>query len=195
MIEIRLHLSASACLAVPMDGNHAQFGGKHRLRRDGAWRGVGFDGGHDDARPFAKLVAVRGHGAHPDLDHGSTVQAAEAELRLIRRAGRMPRSTIHMLAPLNGVIADFDGRVVRGFGHGRPHGRGQTVGIPVRAEVGVRLHHKTKRSPRHAMVTVGRGGRAALATGQCGTARDALDLLRLSDGCVVFDVVQGDGSA
>ena len=195
MVEVRFHRRASACPAIPMDGHHAKLGRKHRLRRYGAWRRVGFDGDHDDARPFAELVTVRGHGSHPDLDLRAAIQASEAKLRLVGGAGGMPGRAIHVLAPLDGVIADFDGGVIRRFGHGGPHGRGQAVRIPVRAEVGVRLHHKTKRSLRHAMVTVGRGGRAALATGQCRATGDALDFLRLTYGSVVFDVVQRDGRA
>ena len=69
------------------------------------------------------------------------------------------------------------------------------MGIPVRADIRVRLHDQSERGFRHAMVTVGRGGRAALAAGQRGATGDALDLLRLTDRSVILDVVQRDGRA
>ena len=192
VVEVGFHRRAGGGLAIPVDGHHAQFRGKHRLRRHGARGHVGFDGGHDDARPFAELVGIRWHGAYPDLDLSAAVKVAEAQLRLVRRSGRMPRRTVHVLAPLDGIIADLNGRVIGRFGHCGPHGGGQAVGETVRADVGVGLHDQTLRSLRHAMVTVGRGGRAALATGQRGTTSDALDFLRLTHGSVIFDVVQGD---
>ena len=195
MVEVRFHRRASACLAIPVDGDHAQFGGKHRLGRDGAWRGVGFDGGHDDARPFAQLVRIRRHSPDPDLDLRAAIQAAEAKLRLIRRASGMPRSTVHMPAPFDGIIADLNGGVIRRFGHCRPRSRGQTMRETIRTNVGVGLHDQSERGLRHAMVTIRRGGRATLTSRQCGTARDALDLLRLTDRSVILDVVQRDGRA
>ena len=191
MVEVRFHRRATACLAIPVDGHHAKLGRQYRLRRYGAWRHVRFDGGHDSFRPFAELVRIRRHGPDAHLDLRAAIQSAETKLRLISRAGRMPRRTIHVPAPLNGVIADLDGGVIRGLCDSAPRCCGQTVGVPVRPDICVCLHHKPKRSLRHAMVTV-RGGRAALATGQRGTTGDALDLLRLTHRSVILDVIQRD---
>ena len=195
MVEVRFHLSASACPAVPVDGHHAKLGRQYRLGRYGAWRRVGLDGGHENARPFAELVRIRRDCPDPDLDLRAAIQASEAKLRLIGRAGGMPGRAIHVLTPLNGVIANLNGGIVRCFGHGGPHGGRQSMGIPVRADIRVRLHDQSERGFRHAMVTVGRGGRAALTAGQRGATGDALDLLRLTDRSVILDVVQRDGRA
>ena len=192
MVEVRFHRRAGCCPAVPVDGHHAKLGRQYRLRRYGAWRRIRLHSCHHDSRPITQLVGICRHCPDAHFDLRATIQATEAKLRLIGRASRMPRRTIHMPAPLDGVIADFDGRVIRGFGHGGPHGRGQAVRIPVRAEVGVRLHHKAKRSLRHAMVTIGRGGRAALAASQCGATRDAFYLLRLTHGSVILNIIQSD---
>ena len=192
MVEVRFHLSASVCPAIPMDGHHAKLRRQYRLRRHGAWRRIRFDRGHENARPSAELVRIRRHSPDAHLDLRAAIQAAEAKLRLIGRAGGMPGRAVHVLAPLDGVIADFDGGVIRRFGHCRPRSRGQTMRETIAADIGVRLHHKPKRSLRHAMVTIRRGCRTTLATGQRGAAGDALDLLRLAHGCIVFDVVQGD---
>ena len=192
MVEVRFHLSASACPAIPVDGDHSKLGRENRLRRYRARSHVRFDGGHENARPFAELVRIRRHGPDAHLDLRAAIQAAETELSLIGGAGGMPERAIHVLAPLDGVIADLDGGVIRRFGHCRPRSRGQTMRETIRTNVGVGLHDQSERGFRRAMVTVGRGGRAALAAGQRGAAGDALDLLRLSDGCIVFDVVQCD---
>ena len=104
----------------------------------------------------------------------------------------MPGRAIHVLAPLNGVIADFDGGVIRRFGHCRPRSRGQTMRETVAADIGISLHHKPKRSLRHAMVTIRRGGRTTFATGQSGATGNALELLRLTHGSVILDIIQSD---
>ena len=127
MIEVRFHRRAGGGPAVPVDGHHAKLGRQYRLRRYGAWRRVRFDGGHENARPFAEPVRIRRHSPDTHLDLRAAIQAAETKLRLIGHAGGMPRRAIHVPAPLNGVIADLDGRVVRGFGHGGPRSRGQTM--------------------------------------------------------------------
>ena len=192
MVEVRFHRRAGGGPAVPMDGHHAKLRRENRLGRYGAWRRVRFDGGHENARPFAELVRIRRHGPDAHLDLRAAIQAAETELRLIGGAGGMPRRAVHVLAPLDGVIADLNGRVVRGFGHGGPRSRGQTMRETIRANVGVGLHDQSERGFRHAMVTVGRGGRTTLAAGQRCATGDALDLLRLTYGSVVLDVIQGD---
>ena len=127
MVEIRFHRRAGGGPAVPVDGHHAKLGRQYRLRRGRAWRRIRFDRGHENARPFSELVRIRRHSPDTHLDLRAAIQAAETELRLIGHAGGMPRRAIHVLAPLNGVIADLDGRVVRGFGHGGPRSRGQTM--------------------------------------------------------------------
>ena len=154
MVEVRLHLRAGSGLAVPVDGDHAKLRGKQRLGWYGAWRRIRFDGGHENARPFTKLVRIRRHSPDAHLDLSAAIQTAEAKLRLISRASGMPGRAIHVLAPLDGIIADFDGGVIRRFGHCRPRSRGQTMRETVAADIGISLHHKTKRSLRHAMVTV-----------------------------------------
>ena len=190
MVEVRLHLRAGRGLAIPVDGNNTKLGGEHRLARHGAWGHVVLDGDDDDARPFAELVRICRHSPDPDLDLRAAIKATKAKLRLIGRSGGMPRRTILMQLPLDSIIADFDCRIVCRLGHGGPHGRGQAMRIPVRPDVSVRLHDETLRRFRHAMVTVRRDGGAALTAGQCRAARDALDLLRLTHGSVIFDVVQ-----
>ena len=97
-----------------------------------------------------------------------------------------------MLAPLDGVIADFDGRVIRGFGHSRPHGGGQAVRETVRADVGVGLHDETLRRLRHAMVMVSGDGGSALTASQCRATGDALDFLRLTHRSVILNIIQSD---
>ena len=189
MVEVRFHLSASACLAIPVDGHHAKLRREHRLRRHGAWRRIRFDSCHHDGRPFAELVRIRWHSPDPDLDLRAAIQAAEAKLRLIGRSGGMPGRAIHVLAPLDGITANLNGGIVRGLRDRTPRGGRQTMRIPIRADIRVGLHDQTERRFWDAMVTVGRGGRTTLATGQRGTTGDALDLLRLSDRCIVFDVV------
>jgi len=42
------------------------------------------------------------------------------------------------------------------------------------------------------MVTIGRCGRATLASGQCRATRDAFYLLRLAHRSVILDVIQSD---
>ena len=121
----------------------------------------------------------------------AAIQAAEAELRLIGRAGGMPRRAVHVLAPLNGVIADFDGGVIRGLCDSAPRCCGQTVGVPVRPDICVCLHHQASRSIRHTMVLLG-GGTPALAAGQLRAAGDAGDLLRGPHLRVVYLVVEGN---
>ena len=192
MVEVRFHLSVSACPAIPMDGHHAKLRRQYRLRRHGTRRHVRFDRGHENARPFAELVRIRWHSPDPDLDLCATVQTAEAKLRLVSRASGMPGRAILVQLPLDRIGGDFDCRVVRGLRDRAPRGCGQTVRIAIRAYIGISLHDQSERRFRHAMVTVRRGGRAALAAGQRGATGDALDFLRLSDGCIVFDVVQGD---
>ena len=192
MVEVGFHLPTSSGLAIPMDGDHTQLGGDSRLRWDGAGRRIRLHGGHEDFRPLAKLVRIRRNSPDAHLDLSAAIQAAEANLRLIGGAGGMPWRTVHVLAPLNGVIADFDGGVVRGFGHGGPRSRGQTMRETVAADIGISLHHKAEWCFRHSMVTIGRGGRATLASGQCRATRDAFYLLRLAHGSVVLDVIQSD---
>ena len=120
MVEIRFHLSASACPAIPMDGHHAKLRRQYRLRRYGTRRHVRLDGGHDDAGPFAEPVRIRRHSPDAHLDLRATVQAAEAKLRLIGHAGRMPGRTVHVPAPFDEVRRYLDGRVVRGLRDGGP---------------------------------------------------------------------------
>ena len=191
MVEVRFHLSASACPAIPVDSHHAKLGRENRLGRHGAWRRIRLHSCHHDGRPFAELVRIRRHCPDAHLDLRAAIQAAEAELRLIGRAGGMPGRAIHVLAPLDGVIADLDGGIVRGFGHGGPRSRGQTMRETIRTNVGVRLHHKPKRSIRHTMVLLG-GGTPALAAGQLRAAGDAGDLLRGPHLRVVYLVVEGN---
>ena len=192
MVEVRFHLSASACLAIPVDGHHAKLGRQYRLRRHGAWRRVRFDGGHENARPFSELVRIRRDCPDPDLDLRAAIQAAETELRLIGGAGGMPGRAILMQLPLDQIIGDLDGGVIRGLRDRTPRGCSQTMRIPIRADIRVGLHHKAEWCLRHAMVTIRRGGRTTLATGQRGTTGDALDLLRLTHGSVILDIIQSD---
>nr|CAJ1857159.1 hypothetical protein AUSP0071_00001 [uncultured phage] len=192
MVEIRFHRRAGCSSAVPVDGDHAQFGRQDRLRWHGAGRRIRLHCSHEDFRPFAELVGICRHSSDAHLDSRATIKATKAKLRLIGRAGGMPRRTILMQFPLDSIIADFDGGIIRGFGHGGPQCRGQAARVSVRANVGVGLHDETLRRFRHAMVMVGRGGGAALTACQCRATGNALYLLRLTHGSVIFDVVQGD---
>ena len=107
----------------------------------------------------------------------------------------MPRRTIHMLAPLDGIIADLNGRVIGRFGHCGPHGGGQAVGETVAADIRISLHHKAERRFRHAMVMVSGDGGSALTASQCRATGNALDLLRLPDRGIILDIIQSDGGA
>ena len=191
MVEVRFHLSASACPAIPMDGHHAKLRRQYRLRRHGTRRRIRLHSCHDDARPFAELVRICWHSPDAHLDLRAAIQAAETELRLIGRAGGMPGRTVHVPAPFDAVRRYLDGRVVRGLRDRAPHGGRQTIGVPVGPDVGVGLHHQTSRSIRHTMVLLG-GGTPALAAGQLRAAGDAGDLLRGPHLRVVYLVVEGN---
>ena len=188
--EVGFHRAADRGQAIPVHGDHAKLGRGHRGRWDAARHGVGFDHDHEHSGPFAELIRVFRDGADAHLDLRAAVQVAEAEPRGVGRASRIPWRAIDVPSPFGAVSADLDALAVRGLRDLCPRYRGQSSRMPIGIEVCRGLHDEPLRRLRHPVVAVGGRGLAAFAAGQCGSACDALDLLRLAYGSVVPDIVQ-----
>ena len=193
VVEVRFHAAAGIVPAVPLHVHHTQFRGEYRLGRDARRRHVRRHQSHDHRTPFAQPVGIRGNRAHAELIALPAFQPADADrqpLRVRHPAGN-PRRTSNILTVLHAIRADVDGRIIRRLRDRSPPQGSQTQRGATRTDIGVRLHHKTSRSLRRAMILL-RSGATALGTSEGRAAGDAGDLLGGPHLRVVYLVVERD---
>ena len=193
VVEVELHAAAGIVPAVPLHVNHAELAGEYRLGRYARRRHVTGHQSHDHVRPVAQFVRIRWHGPDPELIALPAFQTADADgqpLR-VRHATTDPRGTRKILTVFHAIRADIDARIIRRLRDRGPLQGSQTQRRTTGGDIGVRLHHKTSRSLRRAMILL-RSGATALGTSEGRAAGDAGDLLGGPHLRVVYLVVERD---